>query len=115
MLLVFSVWPTVLDIANGVIGIETMGMNTVALNGADSGYTIVNFLMLYIIGAAIAKYDLFRYSLIWDLAGYILCSIILTLQEVILCAGWSYANPIVIGSTVCFFNIFNNFRCEIFN
>lgn len=106
MMLVFSVWPTVLDVAGGVIGMDTMGMNTVALNGADGGYTIVNFVMLYIIGATISQHDLLKHSLKWDLIGYILCSIILTVQELMLCAGWSYANPIVILSTVCFFNIF---------
>lgn len=108
MFLLFSVWPTILDVAKELLGMSTVGMNTVAINGADNGYSIVNFVMLYMIGAFLSKYDVLKYNLKWDIIGYIIFSILIFLQEVLLCAGWSYANPFVICSTVCFFNIFRN-------
>lgn len=104
--LLFSVWPTTLDVVETRLGIETMEINTVALNGASSGYSIVNFVMLYLIGAFISKFNILRYGKRWDVLGYLICTIFIFGQEVFLCAGWSYANPFVILSGIFFMNIF---------
>lgn len=106
MFLVFSVWPTILDIVTGRFGIDTSGMNTIAMAGSSSGYSIVNFILLYMIGAAISKFDLLKYSIWWDVLGYLVCSAIICVQQIKVGFGWSYANPFVIISCVLFFNIF---------
>lgn len=49
--LLFSVWATIADLLGVIFGIE--GLNTVGLWGDESGYTIVNFILVYFIGAYI--------------------------------------------------------------
>lgn len=106
MFLVFSVWPTLLDIAAGTFGINVSGLNTISNIGSANGYSIVNFVLLYMIGAAISKLDLLKYSIGWDVLGYLVCSILICVQHIFVGYGWSYANPLVIVSCVFFFNIF---------
>ena len=106
MFLLFSVLPTALDVAEMRLGIVTIGLNTIAVSGASSGYSIVNFVMLYLIGAFIAKFNALPYGKRWDVLGYLACTLLIFAQEVFLGAGWSYANPLVILSTVFFVNLF---------
>ena len=106
MFLLFSVWPTVLNLVETSFGIEIVGLDTVAVNGASDGYSIVNFVMLYLIGAFLSKFDAMRYGKQWDVLGYLVCTVFIFAQEVFLVGGWSYANPFVILSAVFFLNIF---------
>ena len=112
MFAIFSVWPTILDITNGMLGIDVSGMQTITLTSSGSGYSIVNFVMLYIIGAAISKFDLLKHHLMWDILAYVLFTCCIFLQQLKLCAGWSYANPFVILSCVAFFNIFRKIHIK---
>ena len=108
--LLFSVWPTILDIVELKFGIETMEINTVSLNGTSSGYSIVNFVMLYLIGAFISRFQVLRYAKRWDVLGYLICTGIIFVQELVLYDGWSYANPFVILSAIFFMNIFRKIQ-----
>ena len=110
LFLLFSVWPTVLDIVERRFGIGTIGLNTIAVSGSSNGYSIVNFVMLYLIGAFIAKFDGLRYGKRWDLLGYLICTCVIFVQEVFMGAGWSYADPFVILSTIFFMNLFRKMR-----
>lgn len=112
LLIVFSLWPTMLDIANLRFGIDTTGMYTIAISGSGDGYTIVNFVLLYLIGAIISKFNLLRYPAGFDILGYGLCTCLIFIQQLKLAAGWSYANPLVIVSCVCFFNIFRKMKLQ---
>lgn len=106
LFLLCSVWPTILDVVHLNVGIDLSGMNTVSNSGASSGYSLVNFILLYMIGAAISRFDLLTHKLRWDVFVYLILSIIICMQQLVLGAGWSYANPFVIMSCVSFFNIF---------
>ena len=112
MFLLFSVWPTMLEVVSNNIGIATEGMHTIAINGSSNGYSIVNFVLLYIIGAGISKFNLFSTPKKLDILGYIVCSIMICIQQVLVGGGWSYANPIVIVSCICFFNIFRKLQLK---
>lgn len=48
----FSVWTTAVDILENIFG-SLYGLNTVSLYGDQGGYTIVNFILVYFIGAYI--------------------------------------------------------------
>lgn len=48
--LVFSVYPTFVDILKEVSGKTFNGLSSIGLSGSDAGYTIVNFILVYIIG-----------------------------------------------------------------
>lgn len=106
LFLLFSLWPTALDVVETNFGIDTTGLNTVAVGGASGGYSAVNFVMLYLIGAYISKFGALRYGKRWDVLGYLVCTVFIYVQEVFLGGGWSYANPFVILSAVFFLNIF---------
>lgn len=106
LFLLFSVWPTVLVVAQTGFGIDTVGLNTIAVGDAGSGYSIVNFVMLYLIGAFISKFNRLRYGKRWDIFGYLVCTVLTFIQAVLGGTDWSYANPFVILSTVFFMNIF---------
>ena len=48
--LLFSVYTILVDYAEKISGLELNGLSTVGLYGSSRGYTIVNFILLYIIG-----------------------------------------------------------------
>ena len=53
LLIVFSIYPTVMDSYQHLVGNNVMGCSTVGAWGQQHGYTIVNFALCYIIGAYI--------------------------------------------------------------
>ena len=55
MFCVFSVWNTFGDILEGITGYEWIGLSTVGAYGTQQGYTIVNFVICYLMGAFIRK------------------------------------------------------------
>lgn len=73
--------------------------------------------MLYLIGAAISKYELFMHHIKWDILAYGVFSILIFVQQIVLCAGWNYSNPFVICSCIAFFNIFRkmHFTSKVIN
>lgn len=108
LFLLCSVWPTILDVVHLNVAIDLSGMNTVSNIGASSGYSLVNFVLLYMIGASIAKFDFFKHKLAMDVIAYLVLSVMICIQQIKVGAGWSYANPLVIMSCVSFFNIFRH-------
>lgn len=48
--LLFSIWPIAVDILQEIFGRSFQGLNTVGLEGDQSGYTIVQFCLMYILG-----------------------------------------------------------------
>lgn len=57
-IIVFSVVPTVLSVVSELFGRDFSGLNTIGIGGSQRGYTIVNFLLLYVIGACLRRLDL---------------------------------------------------------
>lgn len=53
LLLIFSIWPMLADVLNEVMKKEYLGLSTIGMYGSQSGYTIVTFICLYVIGAYI--------------------------------------------------------------
>lgn len=49
--LIFSVWASLTDLFQELTGIEWTGLSPVGAYGSQWGYTIVNFILLYLIGA----------------------------------------------------------------
>ena len=107
-----SVWPTILNIASSRLGISTIGMNTVSFSGDDGGYSLVNFVFLYLIGAGISKYDLGNHKKRWDIIGYLVCTAFIFIQQLSVGAGWNYSNPLVILSGICMFQIFRKVEIQ---
>lgn len=55
IMMLFSVWPILVDLLNEVTQKEYIGLSTIGMYGSQSGYTIVTFVCLFVIGAFIRK------------------------------------------------------------
>lgn len=108
-LIMFSVYPTIVEGAADYFHLEAIldGMGTVTKEGSGSGYTIVNFLMLYLIGGYLRKYPPKPGKI-----RYLLLFLVLTACDFVL--AWfsgtytSYANILVILQAVMLFLAFLN-------
>lgn len=113
----FAVYPTILDILSEKFMVVTSGMYPISMTTSLYGYSIVNFVMLYLIGAALSKQNLFQHSMKWDVLAYVVLTCVVFVQKIKLGAAWSYANPILIMSGIAFFNIFRkmHFTSKVVN
>ena len=109
LVLLFAVYPTVMEtLAQLVLGSpEIAGMGTVTTQGSMSGYTIVNFVLMYFIGGYLRKYP--PKSSKWL---YALCYVAFVLCDFAfahISSGYtSYANVFVIAEAVTLFLAFYN-------
>ena len=123
LVLLFSVWTTVVDGANEIIvahGISRVdGISTVLRDGSDYGYTIVNFVLLYLLGGYIRlNEDKLAKIPTWKLLlGQSSILVILFVWNVLtykndfeLGTAMSYCNPLVIGESVILFTLFRRIR-----
>ena len=106
----FAVWPVLVDILQEVLNTEFQGLNTVGLAGDQSGYTIVNFCLLYIIGAYIRTNQI-----VWSVKKSVVvligCTLGLTIWSIVLPqTAWGYCNPLVILEAVAWFLLFKEFH-----
>lgn len=126
LICVFSIYPTLVDLFYEITGKEVMGLSTIGAYGSQYGYTIVNFLLMYIIGAVIKKHEDFykTYSNNCQLkiTLYIICLLALTFwggfydynnfgKSMCVCA-WEYCNPIVILLSIITFAFFLNHKIK---
>ena len=56
-LLLFSVYPTMVDVISEFRGSQIIGLSSIGMYGSQWGYTIVNFALMYTIGAFISICD----------------------------------------------------------
>ena len=112
LLLLFSVWPYIADTLEVPGLIRLKSGSTISSAGSGSGYTIVNYIMMYLIGASIRRLNIQvkkRFALpallfIWTLlfvTGYLHHIDYAGLGPV-----YSYCNPFVIFSAVFLFLLF---------
>ena len=111
-----------LDQFNSLIGREYNGMSTIGVYGSQWGYSIVNFMLMYIIGAVIRQYEhvilevnVWKYMLM--LVG---CTTLVTAWELIgekigfigHNSALEYCNPFVITEAVMIFCLFKKMRFQ---
>lgn len=119
----FSVWPTMVDVLQQITSIEFMGLSTVGMYGSQSGYTIVNFILMYLIGAYIRvnemnekgrnEISLWKLFFFWIL----IIALILTWSFFNSSTAWEYCNPLVILESIIVFSLFKriNLKSKIVN
>lgn len=94
---VFSVWNTFWSAVQIKFGIDMLGISTVGAWGDQSGYTIINFAFLYIVGALLHKWNVLEYSKSYDLLGYVVCTLFVFLGKKLGLSMWDYSNCILIA------------------
>lgn len=122
LLLLFSFWNVGADLANELYHETINGLSTIGTFGSEYGLTIVNFSLLYLLGAYIRKYGR-EYSSGKLLACYLLCTLILTVWAVFdtklgalyafdSLAAWEYCNPLVILQACAAFCLFKKLQIK---
>ena len=117
----FSVWNMVVGILENMFG-RLNGLNTVGLWGDQGGYTIVNFILVYFIGAYIRLNNI-SVSKTKSIACILVGIALIYFEKIIGNAvyssskAWDYNNPIVILLPVFIILFFNklNFSSKIIN
>ena len=101
LIILFSFCPMVLAMLKNHFGIGVGGLSTVTTNGDISGYTVVNYFVMYCIGAV--SNDI-KISRIKSAVGFAACYILLCIMELSMqYAGLfkgiahSYCNPLAVG------------------
>lgn len=96
-IVIFSILLTVVDVSKGYFGLDRIpGISTISIYGNEQGYTIVNFILLYSIGAYINKYigkvnKRGKYTL-----ALILSTLIITFGSYFTEEFWNYNNIFII-------------------
>ena len=120
----FSVYPIIQDIIQYYYGDTIYGSSVISLHGSSSGYTIVNFVLMYLIGCYLRDMEesgiRFRNSTLIPMfiLNILLLFCLTNLEHVISgkhitqTVAWNYDNPLVILSAVLIFLIFKNIRIE---
>ncbi|MEE5993452.1 MAG: acyltransferase family protein [Oscillospiraceae bacterium] len=115
LFLLFSVWNTLADVSGELIGHEWIGLSTIGMYGSQYGYSIVNFCLMYLLGAYIRKFGK-EYSTPKLLACISVCCIVMLFWAILNDktgyfterSAWEYCNPVVILEACAVFCLFKN-------
>lgn len=121
LLMLFSVWPTLIDLWSDLRGEPVINLSTITRDGGDYGYSIVQFSMMYVLGTYLAR----RKDKKWQhplmlLLVYLVVSAVITVWARIAHAGsafflgteYAYSNPLVIIGAVAVFQLFRQIRMK---
>lgn len=115
---IFSVWPTIVDLISNIANVSWVGLSTIGAFGSQWGYTFTNFCLLYIIGGYIrlegrenlCKKSLKRLCLIF-LVNVIVIDLWSRVGELsVENSAWEYCNPVVIINAAIIFVLFRRLR-----
>lgn len=117
LMTVFCAYPTLVDAVGNVTGANTSGLSSIGLYGSQWGYTIVNFMLMYTVGAYIKKEDFRLKRLkIWQLIScLIVIAIVLAIwsqtidknSSFVASTAWEYCNPFVVLEAMLILILFN--------
>lgn len=117
--ILFSIYPTLTDFMAEVFNYEWFGLNSVSAYGDQKGFTIINFMLLYIVGGAIRLTNFEMTSS--KLVKLILLCIALIYIWTQVCdlftikgmrSSWVYCNPLVILYSLLLFLYFKNLKVQ---
>ena len=99
LFLIFSVWTIGIDYVQNIFGLNLGGINPIGIGGSQSGYTIINFTLMYFIGAYIRINDINinKSSIVVGMTSIVIIMTVLSLCEHKFIGGsvttWYYNNP----------------------
>lgn len=117
---VFSIFPTLVDVGGEVMGMELLGLSTIGLYGSQWGYSIVNFILMYILGAYIRMEDNAKGNILKISVGIVCCGVCLTAWSrlndftgyFVEKSALEYCNPVVILLAVLMFKLLYSFKSK---
>lgn len=122
LVLLFAVYPTAVDMLIEVTKRDYYGLSSIGMYGSQYGYSIVNFILCYCIGAYIRfeseKLDKIKAKKF--IVVFISCVVIMTIWSVINDrvgyytekTAWEYCNPFVIMTGVCAVLLFRKIQIK---
>lgn len=116
MIALFSIEPMLIDYIQSFTGKTLLGLSCIGYFGSGNGFTEMNFILLYIIGAYIRKYGI-SIKKVKKIAYLIIVIAIIVLMSILECefsktgiVTWNYDNPLIIISAALVFDIFTQFK-----
>lgn len=116
LFLIFSVWNFFVDFIGRPFS-APKGLSTISIGGTGGGYTIVNFILVYFVGAFLRLNEI-KLNKKASLVGLTACLAILHIEAVLefmwygSTVSWNYDHPLVILIPVFAILLFNNFKIE---
>lgn len=115
LFVLFSIYPTAVDLLAELTSVNTTGLSSIGMYGSELGYTIVNFILMYFIGAYL-KVAKTKMGIASNLTILLLCESLICLcgyfewnrNIMIEAVAWEYCNPLVILSAALTFIFFKN-------
>lgn len=113
--LIFICLPTFIDIIDN-IGLNLNGISPISINGNCSGYTVVQFFVMMIIGMYLRRNNT-KVKSIFLLSFYLLSTLIMTLLINYFPSLYNYCSIFTVMNAVCLFLLFNklNFSSKTIN
>ena len=122
LILLFSVYPTMVDVLIEVTKHSFKGLSSIGMYGSQYGYSIVNFTLCYCVGAYIRSESehIAKVNTSKLVVGLLVCVAAMTIWSVINDSigyftektAWEYCNPLVIMSAVCAFLLFKRIKIK---
>ena len=111
----FSIWTSLVDLLENIVGHTFDGLSTVGMYGSQYGYSIVNFVLLYFIGAYIRvnKIQLKKRTAAISILVLLCVMFFVSLLEHKIGLAesvWNYNNPLVIVMAILVLLLFMNFN-----
>ena len=123
LLFLFTIWTTAVTIMGNLKGEVIVGLDSVGMYGNQDGYTIVTFLLMYIVGVYIRKYELAKkYSRKWKLVLGIIGTVVLVfvwmlmdlkLPGLMSQTAYIYCNPLIVFQAAMLFVLFLNINIGV--
>lgn len=113
ILIVFSFYTFLTDVLEAVSQTSFAGINSIGLYGDQQGYTIINFMLVYIVGAYLRITNV-QYNLKNSIVLYMVSTMLIFLAALVSVRysfaqiSYNYNNPLVIFQAVGLFMIFKN-------
>lgn len=116
IMFIFSVETYLVDLYENVYGVTINGISAAGMYGSQSGYSIVNFVLIYFIGAyiRITKVELSKKKLV---CGICISFIIMYISSILehqfaleKTTTWNYNNPIIIIMAALILILFSSFK-----
>ena len=112
LITLFVLLPTVIDVVFELTDKPLpYGLSFVTMYGTFYGYSIVYFIVLYLIGACIREYDIHIRKLI-TLPAYVVLTALITLESLKLSAATHYDNVLVLASALSLFLLFKEIKIK---
>ena len=104
---IFSIYTILTEVFNEISFHISNGISPIGISGADSGYTIINFILVYLIGVYLRKYGTPIKKQSHIILLILFCQIIILLWRILLPnTAFYYCNPFIIGEAFFLFKLF---------